>query len=1428
MLIATAAESTPSNSEKLTHSMKKPEYLFEVSWEVCNMVGGIYTVLSSKARMTRQMFGDHYITIGPDVWKRTKKNPLFIEDQALFAEWRKKSAAEGLKFRVGRWNIPSRPVAILIDFTTFFSSKNDIFAKLWETYQLDSLHGQWDYIEPAMFGYAAGKVIESFYRNFIPGNDKTVAHFHEWMTGTGVLYLKQELPQVATTFTTHATFLGRCISSNGLALYSQLADYQPAATATRFGVSAQQSLESLAARHADAFTTVSDITARECEQFHGRKPDVVTINGFDENIAGEPSKLALRRKQSRKKILQVASLLAGSPLPDDTLLVLNSGRYEFKNKGIDLFINAINSLQQHGGLSRPVVGIIAVPANNNGPVHELRDCIDNPGCTGLEGNQFATHFIPDQAHDPVLQAIQQLNMQQHNAHRVHLIFVPVYLNGDDKIFNLSYYDFLAGMDLTVFPSYYEPWGYTPLESISFGIPTITTNLAGFGLWVRESGMDGRVVHVIERHEDNAVDVYEQIAALIRRHADRQSPGTDAPSPEAMAIAGHLRWNALLKYYEDAWNLALSKLEKRSAVFESRKYLETLRPFTLEKQDQPTWKKVLIQPVYTRELRKLQEIAQNLWWSWNYEASALFESINPQKWEDFDHNPIAMMESLSAKQMDALENDSEFIGRLNKVYANFRAYMEQPLKRSEPIAYFSMEYGLHKSLKIYSGGLGVLAGDYLKEASDSGVNITGVGLLYRYGYFQQEIAPVGDQVAQYIPQKFSHLPLEPVRDENGNWVMVNIALPGRNLIAKAWRVPVGRISLYLLDTDIEENSADDRTITHQLYGGDSEMRFKQEMLLGIGGIRLLRKLGIEPLVFHSNEGHSAFIGLERLRMIMKDQQVSFDVAREIVRSSTLFTTHTPVPAGHDAFEEDLLRTYMTHYPERLSISWDDFINLGKFRPNEAGQKFSMSVLATNLSQEVNGVSQIHGRVSREMFQELYPGHFANELHIGHVTNGVHYFTWADANFQKIYKKHLPEGFEQHQHEPEMWQNIYEVPAEDIWQTRQQLKSDLVTYLKFRLKQELTRRQESPKLIIKVLETISEKALIIGFARRFATYKRAHLLFHNLERLASIVNRADRPVIFVYAGKAHPRDGAGQDLIKRIIEISRKPEFVGKVLFVENYDMELGKKLTSSCDIWLNTPTRPMEASGTSGEKAVMNGVLNFSVLDGWWAEGYKPNAGWAIQERRTYENQQFQDELDAETIYNLLETEIIPAYFERNSHGIPEKWVKYIQNNLAMIAPHFTMKRMLNEYYDKYYNKLIARANAMNADGSSLAISLAEWKNKVRQAWNNIEVSSIKIPDPTVRPLNFGENFVAEVTLNTPGLLPGEVGIELLFGRKLHDKIDEIIFIEKMNLVAEGDNWVQYHINVPIYRAGVYDYTFRIFPNHPMLPHRQDFPLVKWI
>ena len=1408
--------------------IKKPAYIFETSWEVCNMVGGIYTVLSTKASQMKALFGDHYITIGPDVWKETRENPYFIEDSKLFASWREKLAAKGLKIRIGRWTIKSKPIAILIDFTPLFVKKDTIFTELWETFKLDSIRGPWDYIEPAMFGYAAGQVIESFYETHLDSGTEAVAHFHEWMTGTGVLYLKKNSPEIATAFTTHATYMGRSIAGNGMPLYKDLKQYNPNAVANNLNIISQQSLEQTAAQQADTFTTVSEITAAECEQFLGRKPDIITINGFDKAFVADRKALHEKRELARNKIIAVTESMVGGTLPADSFLMINSGRYEYKNKGIDVFIDALATLNNDKSLKRDIIAVIAVPANISGVSKELKNRLAEPVIAKHPTELPSTHHLFDPNNDMVLQKLKAVGLNNQPSDKVKLIFVPSYLNGSDGIFDINYYDFLTAFDLSVFPSYYEPWGYTPLESIAFAIPTITTDLAGFGKWAQQQELKEDAVTIVERNEENYSDVVKAIAERISLFVSKTPKKLEASGTESLELASKLLWDDLISNYQQAWDIALNKLEGRADQFEMKRHTETLRNFDFRKQDQANWKKVLIQPVYTSELEKLNELTKNLWWSWNYEAISLFESIDPEAWEKAEKNPIPLMEGLSKKQMEAMENDKVFMKKLNRVYDSFKAYMAEKPKKSDLIAYFSMEYGLHKSLKIYSGGLGILAGDYLKEASDSGASMVATGLLYRYGYFNQGISLFGDQLAQYVPQKFTHLPLEPVRNEKGDWVTITIAFPGRNVVAKAWKVNVGRVPLYLLDTDIEENTPEDRSITHQLYGGDSEMRFKQEMVLGVGGIRLQQQLNIKPVIYHSNEGHSAFIGLERLRIHIEKHNLSFNVAKELVRSSSLFTTHTPVPAGHDSFEEHLLRTYMPHYANRLNIGWNDFMNLGKFRHNDPIEKFSMSVLAANLSQEINGVSQIHGRVSRDMFQPLYPGYFANELHISYVTNGVHFPTWTDSTWQQLYSKTFGDGFIHDQSNAKLWERIHEVADAEIWNNRTQLKEELIHYVKYRVKNDMTLRQESPKLILKTLENLNKNALIIGFARRFATYKRAHLLFANLERLSQIVNDPEKPVLFLFAGKAHPNDKAGQDLIKRIIEIGRIPEFTGKVLFIENYDMELGKILTSSVDVWLNTPTRPLEASGTSGEKAVMNGVLNFSVLDGWWAEGYKPNAGWAIQEGRTYQNQQYQDELDAETIYSLLENDITASYFNRDENDIPTTWVKYIKNNIAEIAPHFTMKRMLDDYYERFYDKLTARAKAMRENRYELAFRIDEWKSKMRNSWDKVDVKTIKVPDPTVRPLNFGENFVAEITLETDGIDAGDIGIELLFGKKLHDKIDEIVFVEALDLIESGEGWGTYKINVPIYRAGVYDYTFRIYPTSKLLPHRQDLPLVKWI
>ncbi len=1399
-----------------------PEFVFETSWEICNKVGGIYTVISSKAQRTNEQLFDNYIVIGPDVWKQTTANPDFLEIPELYADWKAVAWKEGLKVRTGKWNIPGTPKVILIDFTPLFPLKDNVFARFWEKYKLDSLRGEWDYIEAAMFGYAAGQVIDSFSNHQLKTQKNIIAHFHEWMTGAGVLYLKDKNPRISTVFTTHATVLGRSIAGNGLPLYKDLTNYLPEKTARDFNVTAKHSLESIAAREADIFTTVSDITARECQQFFGRMPEVITTNGFDDGFIPDKAELKKQAASARKIALEVASQHTGKTYPEDTILLLTSGRYEYTNKGIDLFIKALGQLNQNKSVAGNMVAFIAVPGNHDGVVEKTENGFSSPA------DKYLTHKLYHPDHDPILKEIAHQNLTNDENSTVDIIFAPVYLDKKDGVINLDYYQFLGGFDLTLFPSYYEPWGYTPLESVAFNIPTLTTTFAGFGDWaIRNFKLEHRSVTVITRVEGNSVDAIKQISEAIVAFA--KAADKDKTAEEIKQVVEKASWKLMVSNYFKAWSEAFALSESRKSQLPTLPENDTLLVEAQADSDRPIWKKILIQNTLPDTLQPLKELAFNLWWSWNDDAAMLFSSIDEEKWARFENNPVHLIESLSKDEIDRLAEDDAFLLILNKVYDRFRDYMlEAKNKPEDMVAYFSMEYGLHSSLKIYSGGLGVLAGDYLKQASDSNKNMIAVGLLYRYGYFKQTLSVFGDQQAEYNAQKFTQLPLSPVRHSNGEWVVVRLAFPGRNVTAKVWQVNVGRIPLYLLDTDTEENTAEDRAITYQLYGGDSENRIKQELVLGIGGVRMIESIGLDPAIYHSNEGHSAFIGLERIFNFMKNPKIGFDAACELVRSSNLFTTHTPVPAGHDTFEEHLIRTYLPHYSEHFRISWHDFMGLGRYFPDNSNEKFSMSVLATRLSQEINGVSRIHGRVSREMFQPLYPGYFAEELHIGYVTNGVHYYTWTAPQWQKLYKQKFGDGFEQNQPNEKYWEKIYEVDDQVIWEKKLELKANLIKVLRDKLKKDLTHRQETPQIILNSLKGIDESTLIIGFARRFATYKRAHLLFTNLERLDKIVNNPKRPVVFIFSGKAHPNDKAGQDLIKRIIEISKKKEFMGKVIFLENYDMIIGKLLTSSVDIWLNTPTRPLEASGTSGEKAVMNGVVNFSVLDGWWAEGYKPDAGWAIEEAKTFANQQYQDELDAEIIYQTLENEIVKKYYDRDKNGISTSWVAYIKNTIARVAPHFTMQRQLEDYYNKFYNDLIARRKMIYGTDFSPAIQLAEWKKKVTQSWPNISMESLLIPDTSRTPLEFGKHFIAEIKLNIPGLNPEDIGVEVLMGNKADEEVKTIKLSQELKLTHSEPGKVTFAIEMPLDHSGIYDYTFRIFPKNKLLKYRMDLPLVKWL
>ena len=842
---------------------------------------------------------------------------------------------------------------------------------------------------------------------------------------------------------------------------------------------------------------------------------------------------------------------------------------------------------------------------------------------------------------------------------------------------------------------------------------------------------------------------------------------------------------------------------------------------------PNWKEVTVKSRVPAELEKLSELARNIWWAWNYEATELFRDLDPTLWKEAGQNPVLLLERMSYEKLEALSKDKVILKRMNDVYAKFRDYMDvTPDNKRPSVAYFSMEYGLNHVLKIYSGGLGVLAGDYLKEASDSNVDLCAVGFLYRYGYFTQTLSMDGQQIANYEAQNFGQLPIDRVTDADGKPLVVDVPYMDYYVHANVWRVNVGRVSLYLLDTDNEMNSEFDRPITHQLYGGDWENRLKQEILLGIGGMLTLKALGIKKDIYHCNEGHAALINVQRICDYVATG-LTFNQAIELVRASSLYTVHTPVPAGHDYFDEGLFGKYMGGYPVKMGISWDDLMDLGRNNPGDKGERFCMSVFACNTSQEVNGVSWLHGKVSQEMFSSIWKGYFPEESHVGYVTNGVHFPTWSATEWKQLYAKYFNENFLYDQSNPKIWEAIYNVPDEEIWKTRVTMKNKLVDYIRKQFRETWLKNQGDPSRIVSLLDKINPNALLIGFGRRFATYKRAHLLFTDLERLSKIVNNPDYPVQFLFTGKAHPHDGAGQGLIKRIVEISQRPEFLGKIIFLENYDMQLARRLVTGVDIWLNTPTRPLEASGTSGEKALMNGVLNFSVLDGWWLEGYREGAGWALTEKRTYQNQEHQDQLDAATIYSILETEILPLYYARNKKGYSEGWIKSVKNSIAQIAPHYTMKRQLDDYYSKFYCKEAKRFKELSANDNAKAKEIAAWKEEVVAKWDSIEiVSKEREADIAQGEIESGKEYTITVVVDEKGLNDA-VGLELVTTYTTPEGKQHVYSVEPFSVIKKEGDLYTFQAKHSLSNAGSFKVAYRMFPKNQDLPHRQDFCYVRW-
>ena len=1403
-----------------------PDYLFEVSWEVCNKVGGIYTVVATKALHLKSQLGRHHILIGPDVWMHRASNPDFIEDPLLFRSWRQQAASEGLRLRVGKWNIPGTPVAVLVDYKTFLPQSDEILTDFWTAFGVDSITGNWDYKEAAVFGYVAGKVIESFYNYNLSSADHAVAQFHEWQTGAGILQLKRANIPVATVFTTHATVVGRCLAGNNLRLYDDMPYFNGDEMAQRFGVVALHSLEKMAAREADVFTTVSEITAKECAQFLERSVDVVTPNGFENSFTpASDEEYARLHDAARQRLVEVATAMSAEEVPANAVFIGIGGRYEFRNKGIDVFIDALDKLNRSDYEGRSIQAFIMIPSGHHGPDRGLVAKLSGDGDSQYQTQ--VTHYLMDAEYDTITRRFRETGLVNSLGDKVKVYFVPSYLNGNDGVLNMPYYDLLCGLDLALFPSYYEPWGYTPLEALAFRVPTLTTSLAGFGLWVRdhyEGAHPG--ITVLDRNDSNYEEVVDGVAARVREIGGLDLEVRNQYRENARAVAQIALWDNQIAYYQEAYSLALEKVRDALPTYKTK---EKTIQYMKSELNNPSWRTVLVTRHLPAKLSPLERLSKNLWWCWNESAKELFHTIDPDVWHASGHNPLALLDSVSIKRFQQLSDDDAFIEKMNAVLTEFNAYMAEKAKRTDPsIAYFCMEYGLDTSLKIYSGGLGILAGDYLKETSDMNVNLVAVGFLYRFGYFTQVISGQGYQVANYDAQDFLKIPAMPVMDAEGNWVTTSVAFPGRTITARVWKVEVGRTDLYLLDTDYEANIPEDREVTYHLYGGNWENRLKQELLLGVGGIRALRKLGIDTQVYHCNEGHAAFIGLERLREYIEKDNLDFSEALEVVRASSLFTTHTPVPAGHDAFDEGMLRQYIGHYPERLKVDWETLMSLGKDNPLDPNEKFSMSNLAANISQNVNGVSMLHGKVSQDIFSHMYPGYLPEELFVSYVTNGVHYPTWCAPEWKPVHARVFGDDFQTHHYDKRCFEGIYEVSDQEVWSVKKSLKKKLVAYVRQRLQDKRISNHYSPAEIVTILENLRDDVLTIGFARRFATYKRATLLFRDLDRLDAIVNNPVRPVQFLFAGKAHPADKAGQDLIKQIVDISKDPRFIGKIIFVPGYDITLAKRMVQGVDVWMNNPTRPLEASGTSGEKAAMNGTMHFSVLDGWWVEGYKEGAGWALPLERTYDDQGFQNELDSATIYQILENDIAPAYYNVDrTTGRSHEWIGYIKNTIAQVACEFTTNRMLTDYMNQFYAPQAVRAAEMKADDFKEAREIAAWKKHVRRSWDDVQVVSRAEPQAAYD-ISEKNPLHSELVLNLGDLRPEYVGVELVFAQNdIHGNL-HIDQVNELQVVEAQDGTARYAVDVMPATTGAYQVGLRIFAKHPLLPHRQDFECVKWV
>jgi len=1312
------------------------ELVFEVSWEVCNKVGGIHTVLVGKAPYAKQRFGERYILIGPYVVQGRQN----WEESNSYSEWQAYlERRHGLRVYPGIWRVGDTQVPTwLIDFHALLGRKDEIFYELWESFGVDSLWGGWDYVEPAIFGYAAGMVIASFLEFYYgEGEVEVVAHFHEWLTGAGVLYLRRYKPAVATVFTTHATVVGRAAEGHPIT-------QEPDRWAAERGLLAKHTLERAAWQEADVTTTVSELVGEETGAYLGRLPDVITPNGWQAPPTINPT--------LGKAFLQKLAHTWELPPEEPLIWLLHSGRPELVNKGTNDLLEAIRRYQ-----SAPLHGVklgllVAMPAEvEASKPHAFR-------------RLWVSHELVRAQENALYQKLRELALGQSES--VFLAYLPVYLEGRDGVVNVGYYDLLAAVDGTAFPSRYEPWGYTPQESIGVGVPTLSSLQAGYGHWMKThvkplSEALWLVDHKVEDAPGQILDwLYRflQWAPEIRARLRR----------EALVMATYTSWEQFFPLYVEAYEIALRKKRLRQWDY---------KPASLRRSEEGRWGRAFFRPNLPEELSDLSRLAYNLWWSWHAPAQELFAKIDPLAWEKYE-NPVWLLNHTPKSRWQTLLREQSFQTLLSQVIQSFDAYLATPLQKGKPtVLYLCLEYAFMRSLPIYSGGLGVLAADYLKELSDQAYPAYAVGLLYRYGYFEQEITAEGEQVEKQVPLRFSDLPLRPVKTPDGRWVRLEVPLGKEVVYLKVWQVEVGRLRLYLLDADLEENRGELRTLTHQLYPADSKKRLAQEVILGVGAEYLVRQLGLSYEVVHYNEGHPVFHFLAQVEREV-GRGFSLEEAIELCRARTLFTTHTPVPAGHDAFPEELMREYLGDYVEkRLGWAWEVFMEKGYMPPRRG--VFNLTAFGVWAAARVNAVSQLHAKVTQKLLKPLYPSYLAAEIPVVGITNGVHIPTWRAP----------------------VWER-----ARRLWETHVFLKRELWQYLQRRL-QGACWSERYLEAAQRFLEEDFMDALVLGFARRVATYKRHRLLLES-QRMAQLFEKY--PFRLILAGKAHPADNAGKEALQALWKKSLEPPFFGKVLFIPGYDLTLARYLVQGVDVWVNLPVYGQEASGTSGMKAILNGVLHLSVPDGWWAEVDADAAGgWSIP-LSPDQSPERRDPYEALSLAALLEQEVWPAFAQRDAEGLPQLWIARMEKAQAYGLAHFGTNRMAQEYITRLYQPMAERYHRLTQNEFSLLRARVERYQRLQKELPNLKVQTLRLPPFREAAQVAGEPFTVEVEIEPTDIPPEERHLEIVF-----EKPDGSFYRFELESVGE----TRYRGEVVLEDPGVYHWALRFYGYDPGLGER---------